>query len=197
MRRLVPVIAVVLVTAATGCSGGTEEVSRDASNRSTTTARDDQSDVDTSDPSSDTSAEDAAADAPVEDPGSDDAGSATGSTGTRPGRSGTAGAGAPDASGEPATPGATPGAGGSDDATGPPSTAPFRPDPDRYDTYVGLARQYGGEVATREDATGLASVLCSDPAGARAEFLDGQPLGTYPSDLAIVRAYCPDKEPLF
>jgi hypothetical protein len=196
MRRVVPVIAVVVMALAAGCSGGTEEVTRESSTRATTTTRDQSTDADTStddaaaptDPSSPDGGEDAAG-----DPSADDADAAAGSTGTRPGRSGSTGTPATGAGGGAGSPGTTP----DDDEAPAPTTAPFRPDPDRYDTYVGLAREYGGDVASREDATALASVFCSDPAGARAEFLGGEPLGTYPSDLAIVRAYCPDKEPLF
>lgn len=185
---------VVVVALVAGCSGGTEEVTRDSSSRATTTTRDEP-------PEADTSTDDAASptDPSSPDVGEDTAGDpsadgATGSTGTRPGRSGSAGTPATGAGGGASSPdAATPG----DDEAPVPTTAPFRPDPDRYDTYVGLAREYGGDVASREDATALASVFCGDPAGARAEFLGGEPLGTYPSDLAIVRAYCPDKEPLF
>jgi hypothetical protein len=200
MRRVVPVIAVVVMALAAGCSGGTEEVTGESSNRATTTTRDQPTDADAgtegagSDDaaSSDPSSSDVGGDS-AEDPSADSADSAGGSTGTRPGRSGSSGTPTTVGGGAGSPGAATPGA----DEAPAPTTAPFRPDPDRYDTYVGLAREYGGDVASREDATALASVFCSDPAGARAEFLGGEPLGSYPSDLAIVRAYCPDKEPLF
>lgn len=187
-------IAVVVMALAAGCSGGTEEVTRESSNRATTTTRDQPTDADAGSDdaasSTDPSSPDVGGDS-AEDPRADDDG---GSTGTRPGRSNGSGTPTTGGGGGAGSPGAT--TPGADDAPAP-TTAPFRPDPDRYDTYVGLAREYGGDVASREDATALASVFCSDPAGARAEFLGGEPLGSYPSDLAIVRAYCPDKEPLF
>ncbi len=70
-------------------------------------------------------------------------------------------------------------------------------DPDRYREYVRLTEELGGEVASETDATALASVFCTDPAGSGQTYLDGQPLGSYPSDLALVRAYCPEAESQF
>ncbi len=207
MRRslLVLIVAGVVVTLG-ACSGETNEVSG-PTDRSATSASDDTP----SDPEADGSS-DAAADAAPG--GSDDAdagddgseGGDPGSTGRTPASKGAspreAGGGddaADDGDGGRSDDGDTPApSGGSRPApspTAPPAT--FTPDPDRYREYVRLTEELGGEVASETDATALASVFCTDPAGSGQTYLDGQPLGSYPSDLALVRAYCPEAESQF
>lgn len=63
-----------------------------------------------------------------------------------------------------------------------------------YDTYVALAGQLGGEVIARADAATRAALLCSDPASASQAYFGGIPLSEFPTDLALVRAYCPGAE---
>lgn len=73
----------------------------------------------------------------------------------------------------------------------PPETTPAG---SPYDTYVSLAATIeGAEVIERSDAAIRASLLCGSDD--MSKMLGGVPLTEFPTDLALVRAYCPDKEP--
>ena len=65
------------------------------------------------------------------------------------------------------------------------------PAADRYGRYLELTAQLGGKVIGREDAATRAALNCS---GAAKSMYGGVPLSQFPTDLALVRAYCPDKE---
>ena len=62
---------------------------------------------------------------------------------------------------------------------------------DRYSKYLELTAQLGGDVIAKEDAVIRASLDCS---GAANSMMGGIPITEFPTDLALVRAYCPDKE---
>lgn len=63
---------------------------------------------------------------------------------------------------------------------------------DRYSKYLELTAQLGGDVIAKEDAVIRASLDCS---GAAKSMMGGIPITEFPTDLALVRAYCPEKEP--
>lgn len=74
----------------------------------------------------------------------------------------------------------------------PTSTAPATTVPiDRYSKYLELTEQLGGDVIAKEDAVIRASLDCS---GAAKDMMGGISITEFPTDLALVRAYCPDKE---
>ena len=60
-----------------------------------------------------------------------------------------------------------------------------------YVTYQRLANELGGDIIARGDAAIRASLLCS---GAAKSMLGGVPITEFPTDLALIRAYCPTKE---
>ncbi len=62
---------------------------------------------------------------------------------------------------------------------------------DRYSKYLELTEQLGGDVIAKEDAVIRASLNCSGPVK---DMMGGIPITEFPTDLALVRAYCPDKE---
>jgi len=69
-----------------------------------------------------------------------------------------------------------------------PTEAPQSP----YDRYVTLAGELGGDVIEQPDAATRAALLCQ--AGGAESFLGGVPITEFPTDLALVRAYCPERE---
>ena len=64
---------------------------------------------------------------------------------------------------------------------------------DHYPTYTKLAEALGGKVISRSDATARAGINCGQngPAIWKRSTLS---LRDSPTDLALVRAYCPDRE---
>jgi hypothetical protein len=73
------------------------------------------------------------------------------------------------------------------------SRTPSAPTPseDEYNSYLTEAGNLGGDVINKEDAAIRAMLLCT---GDPAEMLGGVSIDNFPTDLALVRAYCPDKE---
>lgn len=65
---------------------------------------------------------------------------------------------------------------------------------DPYTEYERLTKEVGGDLIDRESAAIRAGLLCSGQGG---PIFDQAPLADFPTDLALVRAYCPDKEDLF
>lgn len=78
----------------------------------------------------------------------------------------------------------TPTTGGMDTETGMNTEA-------RYEKYKATTT---AAVLTRDEAFGRAFQLCGE--GGQ-ELLNGQPLSSFPTDSILVKAYCPDREPLF
>jgi hypothetical protein len=64
---------------------------------------------------------------------------------------------------------------------------------DRYPTYERLANELGGKVLSRKDASARAGINCGQngPAIWQRSTLS---LRDSPTDLALVRAYCPQRE---
>ena len=60
-----------------------------------------------------------------------------------------------------------------------------------YPKYLEIVKDLGGDVIPREDAAIRASLLCS---GSAKEMLGGVPISEFPTDLALIRAYCPKME---
>lgn len=63
------------------------------------------------------------------------------------------------------------------------------PDESPYDEYARIVEGMGGLLIGREDAAIRASLLCS---GAADDMLGGVPITEFPTDHALVIAYCPD-----
>ena len=65
---------------------------------------------------------------------------------------------------------------------------------DPYSDYLRLSDELGGLGAeiSAEDAAIRAMLNCDD--GAKDAIYNGMSLSAFPTDLALVRAYCPDKE---
>jgi hypothetical protein len=78
----------------------------------------------------------------------------------------------------------TGGCGGASTPTGP---------ADQYPTYTKLARQLGGKVLSRADAAARAGINCGQN-GPTIWKRSSLSLRNSPTDLALVRAYCPDRE---
>lgn len=206
LHNAIRLAAVATVLVASACAGETEEVTGDTETRASADSRqadrqdgskDDRlaSDGETDATGPGTTPEGSASEdtrSPGETVGNERSSGVPG--GADGGAAGGSAGGAPDG-------GALAGGGGASPRRpapdGPPPFVRLEPDPSAYDRYVRLARELGGDVADIADATALASVFCSDPAGSSETYLGGQPLSTYPSDLALVRAFCPDKESQF
>lgn len=75
------------------------------------------------------------------------------------------------------------------DTTPPTTSAATEASP--YDAYLTLVDEFGGDVIERDDAATRAALLCS---GAAKDTLGGVPLTEFPTDLALVRSYCPEVE---
>jgi hypothetical protein len=60
-----------------------------------------------------------------------------------------------------------------------------------YPNYLEIVKDLGGDVIPKEDAAIRASLLCS---GSAKEMLGGVPISEFPTDLALIRAYCPKME---
>lgn len=60
-----------------------------------------------------------------------------------------------------------------------------------YERFLALTAELGGDVIAEDDAAIRAFLLCS---GAALEMFGGLPLATSPTDLALVRSYCPAVE---
>ena len=76
----------------------------------------------------------------------------------------------------------------------PPSTTSVPatgPAPSDYDKYVSLAGALGGKVISKQDAATRAALNCS---GAAKSMLGGVSIDNFPTDLALIRAYCPNME---
>ena len=65
---------------------------------------------------------------------------------------------------------------------------------DPYTEYERITDELGGDLIDREDAAVRSGLLCSGNGG---PIFDHAPLTDFPTDLALVRAYCPDKEKHF
>ncbi len=60
-----------------------------------------------------------------------------------------------------------------------------------YPNYLEIVKDLGGDVFPKDDAAIRASLLCS---GSAKEMLGGVPISEFPTDLALIRAYCPKME---
>ena len=60
-----------------------------------------------------------------------------------------------------------------------------------YPNYLEIVKDLGGDVIPKDDAAIRASLLCS---GSAKEMLGGVPISEFPTDLALIRAYCPKME---
>lgn len=76
------------------------------------------------------------------------------------------------------------GCGGSSTPTGP---------ADHYPTYRSLAHKLGGKVLSRSDAAARAAISCGQN-GPTIWKRSSLSLRESPTDLALVRAYCPERE---
>lgn len=65
---------------------------------------------------------------------------------------------------------------------------------DDYETYKKLSTELGGDVIEKSDAATRAQLLCS---GSAKSMLGGMKIDNFPTDLALIRAYCPDKESIY
>jgi hypothetical protein len=63
-----------------------------------------------------------------------------------------------------------------------------------YDDYLRISEEVGGMGAeiSKDDAAVQATLNCQP--NAKDDLYGGVPLSEFPTDLALVRAYCPDKE---
>jgi hypothetical protein len=65
---------------------------------------------------------------------------------------------------------------------------------DDYAKFLELTAQLGGETIEKDDAAIRAALLCN---GSAASMLGGVSIQNFPTDLALIRAYCPDKESIY
>jgi hypothetical protein len=65
---------------------------------------------------------------------------------------------------------------------------------DDYAKYLELTAQLGGKVIPKDDAPIRAALLCN---GSAKSMLGGVSITNFPTDLALIRAYCPDKESIY
>jgi hypothetical protein len=65
---------------------------------------------------------------------------------------------------------------------------------DDYARYLELTAQLGGKVIGKDDAATRALLLCN---GSAKSMLGGVSITNFPTDLALIRAYCPDKESIY
>jgi len=219
-RHFFAAVMTAVLVMGTACGGDTKEVSDSATSRQQSDERsadsnaggtdDDAEDTDGTGNDGDTAGSPATTSDASDSSSSDGArsGDSTIDSDAAPGpdTGGTGGRSEADAGGSAAGAGGAGGsagdAGGSADRSAPApapgaAPAPAPPDPGRYQRYLSINSELGGAVATLTEATALAALFCNDPAGSKATYLNGQPLSAYPSDLALVRAYCPDMESRF
>jgi len=71
------------------------------------------------------------------------------------------------------------------------SSVSMADDDSPYPKYLELVEELAGDVISRDDAAIRASLLCS---GSAKEMLGGVPISEFPTDLALIRAYCPEME---
>ena len=65
---------------------------------------------------------------------------------------------------------------------------------DDYAKYLDLTAQLGGKTIGKDDAATRALLLCN---GSAKSMLGGVSITNFPTDLALIRAYCPDKESIY
>ena len=85
----------------------------------------------------------------------------------------------------------TPTTTGASTTTQPATTTTQRDD---YAKYLELTAQLGGKVIPKDDAAIRAALLCN---GSAKSMLGGVSITNFPTDLALIRAYCPDKESIY
>ena len=71
------------------------------------------------------------------------------------------------------------------------SSVSMAEDDSPYPKYLELVEELAGDVISRDDAAIRASLLCS---GSAKDMLGGVPISEFPTDLALIRAYCPEME---
>jgi hypothetical protein len=93
----------------------------------------------------------------------------------------------------PPLPGPMP-VGGGDPSTDAPPSVPAKPrTQSEYDAFTTIAKQLDAEVIPgRQDAAIRAALLCNDVEAWKS--MIGTDLDAFPTDLALIRAYCPGTE---
>jgi hypothetical protein len=82
-------------------------------------------------------------------------------------------------------------------SSGAPTTtqaAPTTTQRDDYAKYLELTAHLGGETIGKDDAATRALLLCN---GSAKSMLGGVSITNFPTDIALIRAYCPDKESIY